>query len=254
MKTKVLQKMFRILECVVTHSPKPVLLPELVSVSGLNKQTCARLIADLVELGYLEHAGARKGFRAGIRAFALGKQTRYEPDLRQIAAPYVKEAAERLETFVTFSQMYNGQRYNLLEYNGCPSLSIDLRPLGNNDLAFTASGHVFLACMTPAEREKLFLHHPEILTVTSFMHRVFGDAESRNRYFNEVRKDGYVSLITELWGITAVPIFLDGVCIAAFASARPIDLVTREKQHFDVEFLTTSGREISRKYALKHIK
>lgn len=254
MKTKVLDKMFRVLECAVTHSPKPVLLPELVSISGLNKQTCARLVADLVELGYLEHAGPRKGFQAGIRAFAFGKQVRYEPDLRQIAAPYVKKAAERLETFITFSLMYNGQRYNLLECNGCPSLSIDLRPLGNNDLAFTASGHVFLACMAPAEREELFRRHSEILSVTSFMHRVFGDAESRNRYFNEVRSNGYVSLVTEMWGITAVPIFLDGICIAAFASARPFNLVTQEKQRFDVEFLTVYGREISRKYALNHIK
>lgn len=108
--------------------------------------------------------------------------------------------------------------------------------------------------MAPAEREELFRRHSEILSVTSFMHRVFGDAESRNRYFNEVRSNGYVSLVTEMWGITAVPIFLDGICIAAFASARPFNLVTQEKQRFDVEFLTVYGREISRKYALNHIK
>ena len=68
MKTKVLDKMFRVLECAVTHSPKPVLLPELVSISGLNKQTCARLVADLVELGYLEHAGQTGPLRTGSPA------------------------------------------------------------------------------------------------------------------------------------------------------------------------------------------
>ena len=45
--------------------------------------------------------------------------------------------------------MYNGQRYNLLECNGCPSLSIDLRPLGNNDLAFTARGTSFSPAWHP---------------------------------------------------------------------------------------------------------
>ena len=78
------------------------------------------------------------------------------------------------------------------------------------------------------------------------------DAIAQN--IKQYTSNGYVSLVTEMWGITAVPIFLDGICIAAFASARPFNLVTQEKQRFDVEFLTVYGREISRKYALNHIK
>ncbi len=251
MKTRVLDKAFRILECAVMRSPDPLSLSEMAELADLNRQTCARLIADLTELGYLEHAGPRKGYRAGVRAFLFGKRVRYESALRRIAEPYVREAAKQLESFVTLSRMDHGLRYNLLECNGCPSLPMDLRPLGNNDLAFTASGHVFLAWMEPGERETLLEQCSRILEEMSFMRPVFSDPESRTRYLDGVRRNGYASLVSRWWGIAAVPVFRNGKCVAAFASARPAALVTEEKRRFEIAFLTGRAREINRKLDLE---
>ena len=251
MKTKVLEKAFRILESAVTGSPEALTLSKMMELSGLNRQTCARLIADLTEMGYLEHAGPRKGFRAGARAFLLGRRVRYETELRKIAEPYVRETAERLGTFVTLSKMDHGLRYNLLECNGCLSLSLDLRPLGNNDLAFTASGHVLLAWMEREEREALLEKFPEILNRPSFMRTVFCDPERRTRYLEEVRRNGSASLLSEWWGITAVPLFRDGKCVAALASARPAEFVTEEKRRVEQDFLMERAREINRRLDLE---
>ena len=66
-----------------------------------------------------------------------------------------------------------------------------------------------------------------------------------------MRRNGSASLLSEWWGITAVPLFRDGKCVAALASARPAEFVTEEKRRVELDFLMERAREINRRLDLE---
>ena len=95
----VLEKTFEILELLNASGTQPMMLKEIVELSGINQPTCARILQNLSELGYAKKFGPRQGYVIGPMSEALGSgQTRWSR-WGQLAAPLIEQLAKNIFQF-----------------------------------------------------------------------------------------------------------------------------------------------------------
>ncbi|MBS1371733.1 MAG: helix-turn-helix domain-containing protein [Lentisphaeria bacterium] len=141
---KVLQKTFDVLEFVAMQ-PHPVLPNELVGELGLSQPTAVRILRDLSELGYLEQAGSRKGYRLGPVPFHLAGGKLYDDGFMRFASAVVRDCARELGQSVQFAVRRRSSRFILCHYNFNPRFYVDTTPTRFRDLYVTGSGRTLLA-------------------------------------------------------------------------------------------------------------
>lgn len=71
------------------HDERSMTVSELGRRAGIPKASVSRIIAELVEVGFLEREG--NDIRLGIRLFELGQQASRPTDLRKFALPHMTE-------------------------------------------------------------------------------------------------------------------------------------------------------------------
>ena len=243
---KVLDKAFAILELAVMCSPARITLGEFMGKCRLNKTTCARLIRSLVEKGYLEHCGARGGYRAGIRAQSLGNNMHYDPAFFAIAKPACLYAATELQSSVMISTMLNGHRYILIHENRSSVDALDIRGIALAALCNTASGFVLLAHAAEAQVDAViaYMGYPDSHKMV--MEKCFPNIEFRD-LLAKIKEDGHTSFVTPFWGVTAFPIFRNGKCFASIGSTLPACEATAEKQDQAIKTLKFMQKSIMEK-------
>jgi IclR family transcriptional regulator, acetate operon repressor len=72
-----------------TQGRQELRVSEIVRCSGLPKATASRIVAELVEHGFLERSGP--AVRLGLRFFELGEQTARPHELRQLAMAHMSD-------------------------------------------------------------------------------------------------------------------------------------------------------------------
>ena len=242
---KILDNTFAVLELAVMHSPHPLTLGEFMRSTRLSKSTCSRLIRFLESKGYLEHAGSRLGYRAGVRAQALGNNMRYNPEFLRIAKPMCLKAAAELHSSAVISIMRNNHLYYLVHENFSSVKDMGIQQVAYQSLCNTASGFVLLAYSDAETRKYAFDH---IIYINGY-HLVMDNCFPNMDFFevlDKVKSDGFASFITPIWGVSAVPVMIDGKCYAAFASTVPSVEATEETQAEAVELLQKFSGYISR--------
>jgi DNA-binding IclR family transcriptional regulator len=70
--TAVVDKLFRIVDCIATRDDDAMSLAELTRETGIPKATLYRLLGDLIEPGIIAHAP--EGYALGGRLFDLGSR------------------------------------------------------------------------------------------------------------------------------------------------------------------------------------
>jgi IclR family transcriptional regulator, KDG regulon repressor len=147
----VLRKAFDALELLAQEPEKPLLLRDIAETLDMNQPTCARILQSLVEAGYAEKPGERKGFLLGPMAFFLAERGPYRKRLATLAAPIVARLAESLREHAILATLHKGRRYVLCNANGNPELQIRIDSPYFEDLYTTATGRLLLSFEQEAE-------------------------------------------------------------------------------------------------------
>lgn len=204
---KVIQKTFDALEYVYRRDA-PVLPRELAERLDLPLPTAARLLRDLMALGYLEQDGRRKGYRRGPMAAVLAGTP--DDEFLRFAAYHIDEAARRIGQAIVLSRRHRNFRCLLCHRNHNPSFEIDTGRLRVPNLYRTTAGRVLLAYASSAERDEVlamdgpptFQDWPE----------AEGDAARTRALLDGIRKTGFVELSVSRDGQShafALPLFRD---------------------------------------------
>ena len=152
---KVLDKIFQVLETVISESPTPVTPLWIATKLGMNRPTCSRILKDLTDAGYLMHVSRQAGYTAGPRAYTFAKTAKYKPSFLDKAIPYVKNCARTLAQSALICERRGAERYVLHHSNFSP-LNIRINQLSYHDLFDTATGLVLLSAAPKQEQEKIF--------------------------------------------------------------------------------------------------
>ena len=216
---KVLDKTFAILEAVVLNSPHPLRISVLAERFGINTGTCARIIRELSDAGYLIQVSRQDGYAAGPRALAFANAVSYKPALLEAARPVADGAARRFEASVLLAERQGGLRYILYHRNESPRLAIRLSELAFRDLFDTATG-LMLAAFAPEEELPALLD---------------SSGGERFRLLDPARGQG----------IAAFPVFRNGAFLATLGGSIPFDEYAERGAAF-AEGLSRAASEISK--------
>jgi len=245
---KVLDKTFAILEAIVLHSPRPMRISVLAERFGINNGTCARIIRELSDAGYVVQISRQDGYAAGPRALAFANAVCYKPALLEAARPIAAETAKKFAASVLLAERQGELRYILLHCNESPRLAIRLAELAFHDLLDTATGLV-LAAFAPEEEWDTLLASAAEGTGTLI------DPELGIRgQLAEIRRTGRAVFHdpTRGQGIAAFPVFRNGASIAALGGSIPFDEFDERGAAF-TEGLAQAAIEIGRAVSVIHI-
>ncbi len=140
----VLQKAFDVLELLAREPEQPLLLRDVAEALNMNQPTCARILQSLVDAGYAEKYGERKGFILGPMAYFLAEKGPYRKHLTMLAEPIIQRLAERLHEHAILASYHRGRRYVLANANGNPELQVRIDSPYFRDLYTTATGKLLL--------------------------------------------------------------------------------------------------------------
>ncbi len=223
---KVLQKTFDALEY-VAQQDRPVLPAELVRVLSLSQPTAVRILKDLTELGYLEQAGPRKGYRTGPIPFRIARGRRYREEFCSFAQPLIEDAARRLGQSVLFSCRHHHWRTILCHANYNPAFYVDTASYRIDDLYCTVSGRVLLA-YTPQEELDRIVETVGLPSPDFWPHRwdeALGGREALDRELSKIRRQGFAESEQFQRGfplhIYARPVICDREFLGAVAASCP---------------------------------
>lgn len=235
---KVLDKTFAILETVVLASPRPVRISVLAERFGINNGTCARIIRELADAGYLIQVSRQEGYVAGPRALAFANAVSYRPALLEAARPVVDGTAREFAASVLLAERQGELRYILYHRNESPRLAIRLTELSFRDLYDTATGLV-LAAFAPAEELPAY-------TVPDSRGLLKPGIGVRPQ-LEAIRREGRAVFADpgRGQGIAAFPVFRNGVFAAVLGGSIPFDEYAERGEAF-VEGLSRAASDIGK--------
>lgn len=122
---------------------------EIARRTGINASTVSRLLATLVERGFVEHVPESGRYRLGVRLLQLGNIVAERLDLRQIARPHLYALVDATGETATLSAP--GDRDAItVDFVQSPSSVQGVAQLGRPSVAHaTATGKVLLAFGLP---------------------------------------------------------------------------------------------------------
>lgn len=245
---KVLDKTFAILEAIVLHSPRPMRISVLAERFGINNGTCARIIRELSDTGYVVQISRQDGYAAGPRALAFANAVCYKPALLDAARPIAEETARKFAASVLLSERRGEERYVLLHRNESPRLAIRLTALAFHDLFDTATGLV-LAAFAPEEEQDALL-----AAAAGVESALLDPARGIRGQLTEIRRTGRAVFLDPArgQGIAAFPVVRNDGFVAAFGGSIPADEFQERGAEF-VEGLSRAATEIGRAVSVIHI-
>lgn len=244
---KVLDKTFAILEAIVLNSPRPMRISVLAERFGINNGTCARIIRDLADAGYVIQVSRQEGYAAGPRALAFGNAVNYRPVLLDAARPVMETTAREFSASVLLAERQGNLRYVLLHCNESPRLAIRLASLAFDDLFDTATGLILAAFAPDAEWDGLFAGY-------SGKSSTLLDSERGIRgQLTEIRRTGRAVFVDPKrgQGIAAFPVFRNDGFAAALGGSIPADEFEERGAAF-LEGLSRTAEEIGRSVSIIH--
>jgi IclR family KDG regulon transcriptional repressor len=161
-------------------------LTEIAQRVGLHKATTHRIVATLMNLGYMDRSPDGQKYRLGLRLASLGSLVTSQMNLRRDSLPYLNQLSERFGETCDLSIFDNGEVLYIEVLRSNHALSIAAAIGQRLPLHCTASGKVFLAFMSPDERAQYLVTplHP-------FTSRTITSLEMLNRQFEEILEKGY---------------------------------------------------------------
>lgn len=228
-KKNLVQSVDRALELLtlIGSVPYPVTIPELCSLTGLNRTTIWRLLYTLEQHRYVSYDQLNKSYSPGIATNILSVrfQSRYEPLIR-IAAPYIEHLCSKYNESVGLSVPAGSQVMTV--YQTDPDLVIRLRDYTNTvyPLSCSSDGKMYLSFFDDKQLEQycsMGLCGPTPHSIS--------DPEQLRKELEEIRRLGYSINEEELHpeenGISAA-IAPNGQPVAFISVAGPSSRMNRD--------------------------
>jgi IclR family transcriptional regulator, KDG regulon repressor len=201
---------------------------EISEIVGLHKATTHRLLATLMNYGFIERSDDGQKYRLGLQLIDLGFKVTRRMDVRSEALPYLKQLAEKLDEAVDLSVYYQGQVLYIEIIPSHHALTIAAAVGQRFPLYCTASGKLFLSALSTKERDEILKGE-----LVSFTNQTITNKSILLTQLELIRKNGYSIDEEELEsGVRAVaaPIFNQkGVIVAAVSIPGPASRLTKER-------------------------
>jgi len=210
----------------------------------LHKSTVHRLLASLVQGGLVERDPRSRKYRLGIGLMELGYTAANSRKLLEIAQPYVRYLADKVEEVTYLAVRDKDEILNLLQVPG-PQLVQSVSWLGRGPLHCTATGKTFLAHMSEDELKAVLERGLSPLT-----EKTITDPSDLRRELERVREQRFATSFEEHQeGINALaaPITKPetDVVIAAVCAVGPTYRFTRDRAMSFADVVKSIAREIS---------
>lgn len=141
----VIAKTFDILERIDATNGKPLMLKEIVEQTGINQPTCARIIQNLVDLGYVSKFGPRQGYVIGPMSKALGNEQSWWVRWRPVAEPDITQLANQTGEHALLAVLQRTRRHIVCSHSANPLISVRSGESFDDDLYTTVTGRMLLA-------------------------------------------------------------------------------------------------------------
>ncbi len=179
-------RLFSLLEVIATRD-QSFSLQELVDETGLPKPTLHRMLAQLEAAGLLqrEHDGRRYGTGLRLRRFA--ENLLFNDTCHGARHAVLRRLVEEIGESCNLTALSGGEVVYLDRVETPAALRFYLQPGSRVPAHCSASGKLFLARMSPAQRRRLLGHAP----LERFTDRTLTDLDALERELHKVRRDGY---------------------------------------------------------------
>ncbi len=220
-------------------------LPEIGEAVGFDRATARRLVATLVESGYVKKEGRHFELTPAVLAFAGSYLRRNQ--IGTVVQPLLDHYSDSLNLQVSFARL-SGDSVVYVAQSHCREsvVSFGFTVGSRLPVLHTALGRALLACEDSAVASEL-IKSAEIKQYCSdtIMHRA-----TIRREVNNIRKQGYAIVKSEfengIAGI-AVPIGHLGECTGVVGISRPIgELKNKKVQESCITGLQACAKELDR--------
>ncbi|RXZ43606.1 IclR family transcriptional regulator [Crenobacter cavernae] len=185
---------------------------ELTRRTGLPKSTVSRLTYTLTQLGYLSQETDTGYYRLGLAVLALGSAVLSSYDVREIAAPLMREFALKHNVSVSLAMRDGVDMVYLETCRSAARVTVQLTVGSRVPLVTTAIGRAYYAGLTDAERGKLDLELAE-----HYGAEWPGLADKLAESLIDYRERGYA----HSWGEYGPEVLAIGVPLRSPASGQP---------------------------------
>jgi|Deesub1362A_J573_1020465.scaffolds.fasta_scaffold00145_61 DNA-binding IclR family transcriptional regulator len=243
---KSIKRAAEILECFSVQQPE-LSISEIASMLNLPKGTVSRYLSTLKSVGFVEQDTNSFVYRLGIRLFQLGKVVESQMDLKKIAAPHLKELAEKSGETVFLAIIRGSNVIYVHKERSNRAMSMSYNEGETCPMHCTALGKVILAFL-PEERSKQIIQD---MKLERFTENTITDPIKLEEEIRQIRSQGYAIDDQELEeGLRCVsaPIFDDrGVIIASISIAGPATRLRLKDMPIFIKMVTETAKRISQR-------
>lgn len=242
---RAIERALQILKSFDDHHPERG-VSEIAEVVGLHKATTHRILATLMNYGFIERSPDGLKYRLGLELVDLGFKVTRRMDLRREALPYLKNLAIEINEAVDLSIWDQAQvlYIEMIQSNHALTVSASV---GQRLPAYcTASGKLFLAAL-PKEELTAYLKMP----MQSFTKNTLIDPPQILNMLQRVKDEGSATDNEEFeYGVSALaaPVFnQQNQVIASVSIPGPASRLTPDRINELIPALMKTTNEISRR-------
>jgi DNA-binding IclR family transcriptional regulator len=242
---RAIERALQILKSFDDHHPERG-VSEIAEVVGLHKATTHRILATLMNYGFIERSPDGLKYRLGLELVDLGFKVTRRMDLRREALPYLKNLALEINEAVDLSIWDQSQVLYIEMIQSNHALTVSASVGQRLPGYCTASGNLFLADLPEDELSK-YLQLP----MQPFTKNTIVDPVQLKNVLQHVKENGF-SVDSEgfEYGVSAVaaPLFnQQNRVVAAVSIPGPASRLTPERMKEITPSLLRTTHEISRR-------
>lgn len=148
---QVINRAFNILELIAKDKGKEHSLREIADNLNLNPSTCANIIKTLVNRGYLEQQGKKRGYKLGSQAYYLTGNYSNKRELLKVSTPLLQRLRDVLNESCILAVLKENMRVTLHKELSSQELQV-ISDNEEKNIYQTATGRVILACFNETKR------------------------------------------------------------------------------------------------------
>ena len=218
-------RLFALLEIIASKDQRYT-LPALVEETGLPKPTVHRMLQQLEAAGLLRREGDSRQYGTGTRLRRLAENLLLNDSHHGARHAVLRHLVEEIGESCNLTALSGSEVVYLDRVETAAPLRFYLQPGSRVPVHCSASGKVFLAQMTPAQRRRLLSNAP----LEAYTPKTLTSLEQFEREIQQVRKDGFAfdneEFLPGLLCIAALVPSADGpsnLCVALQAPVMRLD-------------------------------
>jgi IclR family transcriptional regulator, acetate operon repressor len=179
-------RLFSLLETIAARD-QLFSLQSLVEETGLPKPTLHRMLQQLEGAGLLQRQGDGRHYSTGLRLRRLAENLLLNNTYHGAQHVVLRQLVEELGESCNITALNGSEVMYLDRVETAAPLRFYLHPGSRVPAHCSASGKMFLAQMSPAQRRRLLAHAP----LTAYTPKTLTDPEQIEEELRQVRRDGY---------------------------------------------------------------